>query len=225
MRRQKMVKILAIAMLAVAVEAWAQSNPARPASNPFDSPVIRKYWNPIVGAGAVFEVTDAKGNKSTHEYEILSAQMVDGKKAYWLEFTQESPSLKGKLRGKSLLIPEGQEARKMILQFPDRAPMDMPVVPRAQTADTKETARLVGSETIMAGGVKFQCQHWRDANGSEAWVSAKVAPLKIVKATMDGQTWLLVRTISAAKDAITGTVKPFDPGAMKEFVAAQNKKD
>ncbi|HLJ23807.1 MAG TPA: hypothetical protein VKT71_06835 [Candidatus Acidoferrales bacterium] len=225
MRTRKAGWILALAILTVSSEALAQGNQGRPAQNPFDSPVIRKYWNPIVGAGAVFEVTDAKGKKTTREYEILSVQTVDGKKAYWFEFAQRSPDFKGTLRGKSLIIPEGYEARRMILQFPDMAPMEMPVALRAQPADPKETARQVGSETITVNEVKLQCQHWRDANGADVWLSAKVAPLKLVKGTVNGQTWTLVKTIHAAKDEITGTVKPFDPDAMKQFVAAQNKKE
>jgi hypothetical protein len=225
MRRRKSAWILAIAILTVSGEALAQSNQARPASNPFDSPVIRKYWNPIVGAGALFDVTDAKGKKTTQEYEILSVQTVEGKKAYWFEFALESPDFKGKLRGKSLIIPDGREARKMIIQFPEMAPMEMPVAPKAQTADPKETAKMVGPETISVNGVKFECEHWRDTDGTEVWLSAKVGPLKLVKGTVNSQTWQLVKTISAAKDGIAGTVKPFDPNAMKEFVAAQNKKE
>jgi hypothetical protein len=226
MRKQKAAWILAIAaMMASSSLAQTQSNPARPAANPFDSPVIRKYWNPIVGAGAVFEVTDAKGKKTTREYEILSVQTLEGKKAYWFEFAQESLDFKGKLRGKSLIIPDGYEARKMILQFPEMAPMEMPVSLRPQASDAKETAKRVGSETIAVNGAKLECEHWRDATGTEVWLSSRVGPLKLVKGTVNGQTWTLVKTISTVKDAITGTVKPFDPDAMKQFVAAQNKKE
>lgn len=223
MRRQKVVWILAIAVLTVSGEVLAQSRPGQGAANPFDTAVIRKYWNPIVGAGAVFQVTDSKGKKTTQEYEILSVQTVQGKKAYWFEFALESPDFKGKLWGKSLLIPEGYEARKMIIQFPGVAPMEWPVAPQPQTVDSKETPRSLGSETIAVDGVNFECEHWRDADGAETWVSSKVGPLKLVKRTGKDQTWMLVKTISAAKDAITATVKPFDPGAMKEFTNSQSK--
>jgi hypothetical protein len=35
---------------------------------------------------------------------------------------------------------------------------------------------------------------------------------------------VLVKTVSAAKDLITGPVKAFDPGAVQKFSEDQNKK-
>ena len=223
MRAWRVGWALAVASLwAAPIVARAQ---AQGFGNPFDTPLIRKYWNPVVGAGAVYEVTDttAKKKTTTSEYDTLSEETVDGKKAYWVEFSLVSPDFKGKIHGRELVIPEGYQARKLILQFPGMAAMDMPVTAEAQNADTKENGKLLGTETITVPGGTFECEHWRGANGSETWVNAKVTPLKIVKSVDKNETWVLVRTVSAVKDAITGPVKDYDPEAIKRFAEKQSK--
>jgi hypothetical protein len=159
----------------------APQNSAAGFGNPFDNVAIRKYWNPVVGSGAVFEVTQPNGKKATSEYDILSKETVDGKPAYWLGFAAEGSDFKGKIYGKILVIPDGYQARKLILQLPGTPAMEFPIAPEAQNADTKSTARLVGTESITVPGGTFQCEHWRDADGTNAWVNAKIAPLRIVK--------------------------------------------
>jgi len=218
MRRNWAGVALALSILWVAPGARGQTF-----GNPFETAVMRKYWNPVVGAGAAFEVTEKKGKKRTEEWDILSQETVEGKKAYWLGFSVESADFKGKVYGKILVIPDGFQARKLIIQFPGMAAMEMPIAQEVQTADAKDTAKLLGTETITVPGGKFECEHWREAGGDETWVSAKVAPLKVVKSVERDQTRVLVRTISTAKDAITGPVKAYDPEAIKKFAEGQNK--
>jgi hypothetical protein len=216
--------VLAILFVVPAVRPQPAPQDSKAAfGNPFDNPLIRKYWNPVVGAGAVHEVTQVEGRKTTTEYDILSQETVDGKKAYWVEFSLASPDFKGKIYGKELIIPEGYQARKLIIQFPAMAAMEMPVTAEAQNAETKENAKLVGTESITVPGGTFECEHLRSPNGSEAWANAKVAPLKIVKSVDKNETWVLVRTITTVKDAITGPVKDYDPEAIKRFAEKQSK--
>jgi hypothetical protein len=48
--------------------------------------------------------------------------------------------------------------------------------------------------------------------------------MKIVKSVDKNETWVLVKTVTPAKDAITGPVMPFDAEALQKFAEAQNKK-
>jgi hypothetical protein len=210
-------------ILALAILWAAPGMRAQTFGNPFDTAVMRNYWNPIAGAGAAFNVTGKDGKKRTEEWDILSEETVDGKKAYWLGFSVESADFKGRIDGKILVIPDGYQAIKMIIQFPGMAAMDMPVADDAQNADTQDTAKLVGTERITVPGGTFECEHWREANGAEAWVSAKVGPIKVVKSVERDQTRVLVRTVSAPKDAITGPVKDYDPDVIKRFAQKQSK--
>lgn len=215
---------LALAILGLAaVGVSAQTSPkAEGGENPFAMPELRKYWNPVVGSGAIYEVTAADGKKRTEEYAILSSETVAGKKAYWLEINVESLAFKGKLSGKTLVIPEGFQARKMIVQFPGAAAMEMATGPLPETPKT-DASKLLGTETTKVAGGTFECEHWRDADGSETWLSAKVGPMKVVKSIgADMGTRELVKTVSHAKDAISGPVKPFDAEVVRKFAEGQN---
>jgi hypothetical protein len=205
---------LAFTFFFVAPLAFAQS-----AANPFDMPELRKYWNPVVGAGVVYQVRGTDGKKRTEEFAITSEETLEGKKAYWLEVAEDGPNPGTKVYAKTLVIPTGFEARKLIIQLPGIGAMEMPVAPVAQSAnaDTNNAAKLVGTETITVPGGTFECEHWREADGSEVWESAKVGPLQIVKKVDKYRTRVLVKTISHAKDYVTGTVKPYDPEAIRKF--------
>jgi hypothetical protein len=198
---------------------------AQTAGNPFDTLVIRRYWNPVVGAGAVYEVTNPNGRKHTEEFDIFSEEKEEGKTAYWLGFAEESSDLKGKVYVKTLVIPEGFEARKLIIQFPGKAAMEMPVQPSPQIPkeDPKSAPKLVGTESITVPAGTFECEHWRYVDNSETWLSAKVAPVKVVKSASKDETRVLVKTISHAKDYITGPIKPFDPEAIQKLSQPQSK--
>lgn len=210
-------------VLAVTILWAAPGLRAQTFGNPFDTAVMRKYWNPVIGEGAAFEVTDKKGKKRTEEWDILSQETVEGKKAYWLGFSVESADFKGKIYGKILVIPDGFQARKLVIQFPGMAAMEMPIAKETQSTEAKGTAKLVGTETITVPGGTFECEHWREASGDETWVSAKVAPVKVVKSVERDQSRVLVRTIASAKDSITGPVRAFNPEALRKFSEAQAK--
>jgi len=226
MRGYRAGPVLAVLLLWAAPSALAQTSGAGfRLGNPFNSPVMRKYWNPMVGAGAAFELTDTAGKKLTEEWDILSEETVEGKKAYWVGFALDNADTKGKVNGKILVIPDGFEVRRLIIQFPGIAAMEMPIADIIPPTDEKDTARLLGTETITVPGGTFECEHWREANGADAWVSAKVAPLKVVKRVDRNQTRMLVRTISAAKDAVTGPVKPYDPEVIEKLLERQSKRN
>jgi len=189
--------------------------------NPFATPELRKYWNPVVGEGAVYEVTSADGKKRAEEYDILSQEMIGGKKAYWLEVTMSIPSVAGKVYEKSLVIPAEFRAQKVIVQFPGMAAMEMPAsgaISDIKDDPNNKVTAMEKRELATAAG-SFECQHIKYADGSEFWVSDKVGPMKVVKSIGAAKdTRVLVKTTSQVKDAIKGPVKAYDPGAIKKFM-------
>jgi hypothetical protein len=216
--------VVALAIFGLAAGLRAQE-PAEKTTqggeNPFATPELRKYWNPLVGEGAVYEVTGADGTKRTEEFDILSAETLEGKKAYWLEVSIAFPKAAGKVYEKSLVIPAEFRARKVIAQLPGMAAMEMPasgsmVVPKD---DPNSKATKAASETITVPGGSFLCEHYQNADGSEEWVSDKVVPMKVVKSVgPTKETRVLMKTTSQVKDAIKGPAKAYDPDAIKKFM-------
>jgi hypothetical protein len=216
----------AVALAILFVVPGVRPQTARQAfGNPWDTPEMRKYWNPVVGVGEVYEVTRTAGKKSTEEFSILSEETIEGKHAYWLEVAGESPSSAGKVYVKALIIPADFEARKVVLQLPGMAAMEVPIPPAAKApkAEPQKATKLLGTETIAVPAGTFECEHLREADGSEAWVSSKASPLKVVKSVDKFRTRVLVRMIAHPKDAITGPVKPYDPEAIARFSQRQSK--
>jgi len=211
--------------LAAAVPRAAPQGPAYFSfGNPFDTPELRNYWNAVAGAGEVYEISPNGGKKYSEEFDILSAESIEGMDAYWLQVSVDSPKPGGKIYVKTLVIPKAYEARKVILQLPGMAAMDVPVAAATGSADAdpRKGSKRLGTETITVPGGTFECEHWRESNGTEAWLSSKIGPLTAVKIAEFGKTWLLTKTISHPKDAVTGPVKAFDPDAIKRFTERLN---
>jgi len=217
---------LAVFGLAAGLRAQEPQGGGKPrGENPFNQMELRKYWNPIVGAGEVYEVTGADGKKRTEEYDVLSEETLVGKKAYWIEISIGTASLSGKVYAKALVTPADYRAHKVIGQLPGMAAMDMPTGAPVEMPkpDPKNAPKLLGTEALKVAGEAIDCEHYRNADGSEVWLSSEVGPMKVVKSTSDDGTRLLVRTVSHPKDGITGPVKPYDADAIKKFVESQSQ--
>ena len=108
----------ALLLLILAVSANAQMG--RP-------PRISGVWNPVVGAGAAYEV-DSKGDKTEMEISIIGKESVGGKDAYWYEMSFNSAHAGGQMVMKSLTVVNGADTQvtRMIMQMPGRPPMEMP---------------------------------------------------------------------------------------------------
>jgi len=216
--------VVALAIFGLAAGLRAQE-PAEKTTqggeNPFATPELRKYWNPVVGEGAVYEVTGADGKKRTEEYDILSQETVGGKKAYWLEVSFAVPSITGKVYEKSLVIPAEFRAQKVIAQLPGMAAMEMPASGTISEIKDDPNNRVTATEKreLATAAGSFECQHITYADGSEVWVSDKVGPMKVVKSMGAAKdTRVLMKTTSQVKDAIKGPVKSYDPDAIKKFM-------
>jgi hypothetical protein len=214
-------------VLAVAALFFAGNSSAQFGNNWFDRPEIRKFFNPVVGKGEVYETTnnDSK-SKHTMEFAIVSKETVDGQTGYWFEIVSDDSSSGGKFVGKSLMVPGESRVRRMIIQFPGIDPMEMPMNSSAakgkQHSDDYKAPRLIGSETITVPAGTFNCEHYQDENGADSWISPKVAPITLVKHVTKSETQVLVKTIDATEH-ITGTVKPFDPMAMQQVMRQRHQ--
>ena len=72
----------------------------------------------------------------------------------------------------------------------------------------------MGTEDVTTPAGTFSCEHYPGEGPGDVWLSTKVTPWGLVKASGNGQTIVVDRVITDAKDHITGTPKPFDPAEM-----------
>lgn len=185
-------------------------------------PDIRGVWNPIIGAGAEYEMQSEKNEKSNMEFTIVSKENVGGKEAYWFEITMTSPKTRGEMVMKYLYAVEGGNIQitKTIMQMPGHPPMEMPAAmthgnKTPQSADFRTQAEDVGSEPVTTPAGTFACEHYRMKDGSgEFWISPKVTPWGLVKYQGKNSTMVVTKVITGAKDKITGTPQPFNPMTM-----------
>jgi hypothetical protein len=215
------IAILAGCCFAVAMSANAQMG----GGMGMRRPQVEGVFSPVVGQGAAYEVqrVGGKEGKTAMEITVVGKESVDGKDAYWLEFTVDNPRGDGQMVMKSLLVLDGQNTRteKLIMQMPGMDPMEMSGQMMArrgnqtQSADIRSTADDVGPESITTPAGTFACEHYRAKDGSaDYWIAKNVSPWGLVKSTSKESTMILVKVITDAKDKITGTPKPFNPMGM-----------
>jgi hypothetical protein len=206
----------AFLVLLLAVSANAQMGRPGP-------PRISGVWNPVVGAGAAYEV-DNKGDKTNMEIAIIGKESVGGKDAYWYEMSFNSARSGGQMVMKSLTVVNGSDTQitRMIMQMPGRPPMEMPAQSlhqdrSHQPSDIRSDAEDLGSESVTVPAGTFTCEHYRSKkDSSETWISEKVSPYGMVKHQSADTTMVLTKVIADAKDKITGTPQPFNPQMMMQ---------
>jgi len=187
-------------------------------------PSIQGVWSPVVGTGAAYEIQDKK-QKQTMELAIVAKETVNGKDAYWLEYSIPDPKSGGMMYMKMLIAQDQNNVitERMVFQVPGQPqPMEMTMQLRAsggpkknQAADFRQKAERVGTETITVPAGTFVCEHYRMTEGDgDIWFSPKVSPWGMVKFTGKESSLVLLKTITDAKDHITGTPVKFDPMEM-----------
>ena len=188
-------------------------------------PTLSGIWHPVVGTGASYDVTKADGTKLPYEILIVGKEDVDGKPAYWMEMSMAEPRTSSTVYVKSLMTVNENHvvSSRMIMQMPGQDPMELDSnmaaqsrrMQQPQSSDINEKAEVVGTESVTVPAGTYTCQHYRMKDGSgDAWISDKVGPWGLVKAVDKGQTIVLTKSITDAKDHITGTPKKFDPMEM-----------
>lgn len=187
----------------------------------FGRPQIpRGVFNPVVGAGAEYEMQGSDGRKTTLDFAIVGKESVNGQDGYWMEFTFAGTPM-GDMVVKTLaVVTDGNMVTtKTIMQIPGRPPMEMPAQMQgtkgANLADIRNKADDLGAESVTTPAGTFSCHHYRMKDGSgEAWVSESVHPFGLVKGENNGSSTVLVKTMTDVKDKITGTPQPFNPMMM-----------
>jgi hypothetical protein len=186
-------------------------------------PTLSGVWHPVVGSGAAYEMTKSEGEKSQFEITIVGSEDVDGKTNFWMEVAMFNPRMNEQVYVKNLMSVSDNTmtTTRTIFEMPGRDPMELdPSMGgrrnvQTATADFRDKAELVGTETITVPAGTFTCQHYREKDGSsETWISDKVSPWGLVKTQDKDSTIILTRTIIDAKDHITGTPMKFDPTQM-----------
>jgi hypothetical protein len=187
------------------------------------SPIPRGVFSPVVGSGAAYEITTSEGRKTNIEYAIVGKESVNGKDAYWMEWTTSGMG-SGQMVMKMLTaVGDSTAPSRVIMQMPGRPPMEMPAQMTGHMnsqnapADIRTTAEDVGSESVTVPAGTFTCEHYRMKDGSgNTWVSTKVNPFGVVKHEGKDSTMVLTKVITDAKDKIIGIPQPFSPAMMMQ---------
>jgi len=184
-------------------------------------PTPKGIFNPVVGSGAQYEVERKDGSKTTFEIAIVGKESAEGKDAFWLEASADTPRM-GTMVMKELIVVDGNTSHitRMVMLMPGRGPMELPVGMGARMSatqppeDIRSKADDLGSESVTVPAGTFTCEHYRGKNNDgDAWVSKDVPPYGLVKMTDKDkeQTVVLTKTEKSFQDKITGAPAPFNP--------------
>ncbi|MBZ5693967.1 MAG: hypothetical protein LAN36_01270 [Acidobacteriia bacterium] len=219
MKNLKIAVACSVFLVALAMAASAQMGMGMR-----QRPMPRGVFKPVVGSGAQYETTGADGRKTVTEYTIVGKETVNGKDAYWLEYTTSGTPM-GDMVTKMLLVVDGAKTvtSRTIMQMGGRPPMEMSSQmgqmsgQQNQPVDIHTESEVVGKESITTPAGTFLCEHLRAKDGSgDTWVSEKVSPLGIVKRQGKDSSMVLTKVITGAKDKIVGTPTPFNPMQMMQ---------
>src|SRR5581483_11902692 len=86
----------------------------------------RGLYNPVVGAGAQYEITSANDRKMTMEYDVVAKDTVDGKDGFWFEAPISTPEMQGMIIKMFMTVDAGVPTiTRTIMQMPGGPPMEM----------------------------------------------------------------------------------------------------
>ena len=180
-------------------------------------PAIQGVFNPVVGTGALYDVTDKDQTKTTMEIAVVGKENMNGKDAYWMETGVQDPK-SHEIMWIKMLVAKDQNnvvTERMITQIPGQPqPVEMSMSmatgtggqSKSQPSDFRDRAEAVGTESVSVPAGTFTCEHFRMKDDSgDAWVSSKVGPWGLVKFTGKDTSMVLLKQISDATRHITGT--------------------
>ena len=195
------------------------------AQSALSAAALQGIWNPVVGAGAVYEMARGKhGQAREMQIAVVGQEALDGSTGYWLQVLTTEPRSGQAVVAESLFVKDADrtEVRRMLVQQVGRPPLELPVssMPNrnrlaGEMQDVRRNAERVGTEEITTPAGTFTCEHYRSRDGSaDVWVSDKVSPWGLVQ--MRGRTSLtLIRLVSGATSKITGTPQEIDPSMLR----------
>jgi hypothetical protein len=197
-------------------------------------PTLSGIWRPVVGSGSTYEIT-REGKKTSMDFAVLGKEDLAGKTGYWVEMSISDMRQGGDVLIKVLETVDGNTIiySKWVMQMPGQQPMEMDAnmmnmggrqSMQTQSADFRNKAESVGSESITVPAGTFTCEHYRMKDGSgDAWISDKVSPWGLVKMQDNQRTMVLAKATTEAKDRITGTPTKFDPTQMMRGMGQQGQ--
>ncbi len=205
---------------------WAATTSAQMGMELFKRPNITDVFRPVVGSGGVYEIqrTDQQNApKRAMEMAIVGKEVVDGKDGYWMEVGHVDERSSTMAYAKMLVTKDDFQFHKMVFQQPGKPAMEMPVHSndnvKKHREDELEKWHLVGSESVTIPAGTFSCQHWKKDQGTgDVWISDKVSVFGMIKSVSSGETMVLTKVITDAKDHITGPVQQFDPQALRQLM-------
>lgn len=229
MKRTQIVLLAAAGCLCLSNAGAAQMG-----MNFFKKPNIADIFRPVVANGAIYEQqrTDQQNApKTTLEMSVVGKEMVDGKEGFWMEFGHSDGKTGQMNYGKMLVTKDDFRFHKMVIQPPGQPAMEMSFNPtdaaeksRTHMQDELEKWHSVGNETITVPAGTFSCVHWKKDTGvGDVWFSDKISPMGMVKSVSSGETMVLLKVITDAKDHITGPVTKFDPQALQRQMMQQRQ--
>jgi hypothetical protein len=186
-------------------------------------PAMSGMWNPVVGAGATYEMTGKDGKKQLMTVAIVSKEDADGKSGFWMEYLINANDGQQTVM-QMLMVRDGESMSmpKMIIQAGGRGPMEISGammgmmasrgggVPASAKADVHNGAELVGAESVTTPAGTFDCEHLRTKEGSDVWIAPKTGPWGLVKSTSKDSSMTLVKVFTDAKSHIVGTPQSMD---------------
>lgn len=209
-------------MVAVVFLVFATAAAASAQMGLRQTPIPRGVFHPVVGEGAVYSDQDSSGTVRNIEFDIVGKDSVDGKDAYWLEWTISGTQM-GDVIMKTQMVLDGDNTLggPTIVQMGNNPPMEMPAAmmgrgnAQPQPTDIRTKADDLGTESITTPAGTFSCEHFKMKDGSgDAWLSEKVSPFGLVKSQGKDSTLVLIKVVTGVTDKITGTPQPFNPAAM-----------
>ena len=221
MMRKRWICLALAALLCASAAAHAQMT----GLNAFKKPNIADLFKPAVGNGAVYETqrTDQEGApKQPLEMTVVGKELFEGRETYWQEFAHTDARSGSLGYAKMLMTKDDFQPHRMIVQQPGQPAMELPLhagMPERMHMPEEEALEkwhLTGSENITVPAGTFSCQHWKKDEGvGDVWTTGKISPFGMVKYIGSGETMVLIKVITDAKDHLTGPVETFDPEEMK----------
>lgn len=183
--------------------------------------------SPPVGGWGEYQILKKDKPDGTLRFAIVGTEQRAGKEMQWFEMTMTGK--KNERTVMKALIPgypyEPDGIEELIMKTGDEPAMDMsgPMMgmmkknmgknARISIAEECKKMKLVGEESITVPAGTFDTRHYRDAEGSEVWISDDL-PFGMVKTT-DGKDFemQLAAHGDGAKTAITETPKKMFGGS------------
>lgn len=188
-------------------------------------PQIFGDWNVTIGSGATYSIqSDGKDKPTLFEVAVVGEEKVDGQTGHWVEMRIDSGR-----EGKTTLVkylfvklPDEVSIKRAIFKSGSQPAMEMPMglmgamgsgMIQKESFNWKNSAKLIGTETITTPAGSFSCQHYQTNDKGEihdAWISNKVAPYGLIQSKTPKTTMILQKVLSGEKTKITEAPQKLD---------------